>query len=291
MEFKVIRLKKNSGHGFARRCSVDNCSNDLIALMDADDISYPLRFEKQTEVFLATHGIDIVGGQITEFIDRPSVVVGMRAVPLMDQEIKQYLKKRCPMNQVTVMFKRDAYESAGGYIDWYCEEDYYLWIRMVEKNKVFRNVPENLVHVRIGDEMSARRGGMKYFLSELRIQQYLLEKNFISIWRFFYNSLIRFGGEVVLPTKIRTLLFRWLREKDNQNWRPFVSVKRKKSLLPFSVAMCVYGGDNAEWFEQALASLVNQTVLPSEIVLVIDGPIGNGLEIVIEKYRKIFADL
>jgi hypothetical protein len=28
---------------------------------------------------------------------------------------------------MTVMFKKDAVLEAGGYIDWYCNEDYYLW--------------------------------------------------------------------------------------------------------------------------------------------------------------------
>jgi hypothetical protein len=36
------------------------------------------------------------------------------------------------MNQVSVMFKKSFAETAGGYIDWFCEEDYYLWIRIAE---------------------------------------------------------------------------------------------------------------------------------------------------------------
>ncbi|MDF2685852.1 MAG: hypothetical protein K0S55_1033, partial [Clostridia bacterium] len=44
---KVIRLSENIGHGNARRIGLENCSNELIALMDADDISISNRFEKQ----------------------------------------------------------------------------------------------------------------------------------------------------------------------------------------------------------------------------------------------------
>ena len=56
---------------------------------------------------------------------------------------------------------------------------------------------------------------------------------------------------------------------------------------PFSVAICVYGKDNPEWFDTALASVINQTVKPSEIVLVVDGSIPDGIQGVIDKYAEI----
>lgn len=53
---------------------------------------------------------------------------------------------------------------------------------------------------------------------------------------------------------------------------------------PFSVAMSVYKNDNPEYLEKALDSICNQDCLPSEIYLVIDGPIGNELQKVITSY-------
>ena len=48
---------------------------------------------------------------------------------------------------------------------------------------------------------------------------------------------------------------------------------------PFSVSMCVYGKDNPEWFYRALESIVlQQTRRPSEIVLVVDGPVPPSIE-------------
>ena len=53
----------------------------------------------------------------------------------------------------------------------------------------------------------------------------------------------------------------------------------------FSVAMCVYGKDNPEWFDRALESvLIEQTVKPNELVLVVDGPINDNLKRIIKKY-------
>ena len=187
--FKVIRFKENQGHGNARRASVDGCTNDLIALMDADDISLPERFEKQLKVFENTEA-DIVGGDISEFIEEEQNVVAYRRLPVTDSELRQYIKHRCPFNQMTVMFKKDIYLKAGGYVDWYCDEDYYLWLRMMKSGAVFANTGDVLVNVRVGKEMYKRRGGMKYFKSEAKLQKYMLD-----------NKIIGFGTYLVNVTK------------------------------------------------------------------------------------------
>ena len=84
--------------------------------MDADDISVPERFEKQLTVFENDKKLSVVGGNISEFIDNTENTVGSRIVPKKDAEIKEYIKKRCPMNQVTVMFKKTDVNNVGGYI-------------------------------------------------------------------------------------------------------------------------------------------------------------------------------
>jgi glycosyltransferase involved in cell wall biosynthesis len=288
--FKTIYLPENEGHGNARRVSLDNCENELVALMDADDISIAHRFEKQLSVFKNNADVDIVGGQISEFIGVPTNITGNRVVPLHDLEIKSYMKKRCPMNQVSVMFKKSFVEKVGGYIDWFCEEDYYLWIRMAEANGKFANVLETLVNVRVGDEMSSRRGGWKYFSSEAKLQGYMLKKGIISIPRYLYNIAIRFGGEVIVPDKIRTKLFKLMREENRKENQTMVTNRtdlQEVEYPPFSVAMCVYGGDNPEWFDTALGSVIDQTVKPNEIVLVVDGPVPDCIQKIIDKYISI----
>lgn len=212
--FKVIRLEKNVGHGNARRKGLENCSNDLVALMDADDISLPERFEKQIALFAENPSLDIVGANITEFIDEPENIVGKRTVPQDDSQIKDYLKTRCPFNQVTVMFKKASVEKAGGYIDWFCEEDYYLWIRMYLANMRFANCSENLVNVRVGKDMYQRRGGLKYFKSEAKLQKYMLQNGVIGFGTFFSNVTKRLIVQVLLPNKIRGFVFKkFAREK------------------------------------------------------------------------------
>lgn len=208
--FKAVYLEKNMGHGEARRICFENCSYDLIALMDADDLSVPDRFEKQLAYFSAHPELAAVGGLIQEFIGSPGNCVGKRIVPETDAEIKEYMQKRCPMNQVTVMFRKKAVADVGGYIDWFCEEDYYLWIRLALGGYHFGNVQENLVNVRVGEEMYQRRGGIKYFKSEAKLQGFMLKNKLIGLPRYSINVGERLILQVLMPNKLRGFIFQKL---------------------------------------------------------------------------------
>jgi glycosyltransferase involved in cell wall biosynthesis len=207
---KVVYLKNNVGHGEARRTGIDQCTHNLIAIMDADDICVSDRFEQQIQCFRKEAGLSVVGGNIVEFVDDINNTVGIRKVPEEDSDIKQYLKKRCPFNQMTVMFKKDAVLEAGGYIDWHCNEDYYLWLRMMQKGFKFRNINEILCYVRVGRDMYQRRGGWQYFRSEARLQKYMLQNKIIGIQRYLFNVIIRFIVQIAMPNNLRGVVFRKL---------------------------------------------------------------------------------
>lgn len=211
--FKTVRLKENQGHAKARQKGIESAKYDIVALMDSDDISVPDRFEKQLSFFKNDENLSVLGGQIHEFIGSVENIVGIRNVPVEDAAIKAYLKSRCPFNQVTVMMRKSAMLAVGGYIDWHYEEDYYLWIRMYLANSTFRNLPDNLVYVRVGEEMYGRRGGHKYFLSEAKLQYYMWQHGVIGIIRLIINVALRFVIQVILPNRIRAFIFQKLFRK------------------------------------------------------------------------------
>ena len=209
---KIIRFSDNKGHGEARRESIRNCKNKYIAIMDSDDISNLKRCELQVK-YLNSSNIDVVGGLIEEFKNEDvKNVIGTRDVPLEHDKIVKFAKKRCPMNQVTIMFKKDKYDAAGGYLDWYCEEDYYLWLRMIFSGSIFANLSEVLVHVRTDENYFKRRSGIKYFRSEISLQKYMLSNKFISFFRFLINWWVRFLLQVVFPGSLRNFVYKLIRK-------------------------------------------------------------------------------
>lgn len=205
--FCVLRLQENQGLGNARRAGLAHCSHDLVAMMDSDDISVSDRFERQLSVFLEDPQVSIVGGQIAEFVSDPDRVIGIREVCCSDAAIRKDLKVRCPFNHVTVMLKRSDVEKVGGYLDWFYNEDYYLWVRMCLAGFRFVNVPQVLVNVRVGEEMYQRRGGWKYFCSEYKLQNYMLLNKVIGLGTYALNVAKRVCVQLLLPNGMRSWVF------------------------------------------------------------------------------------
>lgn len=61
--------------------------------------------------------------------------------------------------------------------------------------------------------------------------------------------------------------------------------------MGFSVLMSVYKKEKPEYLAEALDSVLKQTLVPDEIVLIEDGPLTAGLESIIETYKKEFPKL
>lgn len=206
--------EKNQGLGPALQHGLEAARNEIVARMDTDDIAVLDRCEKQLN-FMSTHpDVTIVGGQIEEFIGEVTNVVGKREVPTSDNELKEFLKKRCPFNHMTVMFRKADILDVGNYQEWFWNEDFYLWIRLALANKKFANLPETLVMVRTGADMYQRRGGKKYFVSEKNIQKFMLKNGLIGYPRYFINVSERLVLQVLMPNWLRGIVFRMFARKE-----------------------------------------------------------------------------
>ena len=205
---KLTRVRNEKNLGLALNVGLKACRNELVARMDTDDISKPERCEEQLRYFEQHPETDIVGGDIAEFIGDETNIIGKRMVPQTNAEIREYMKKRCAFNHMSVMYKKTAVEAAGGYQNWFWNEDYYLWIRMWLNGAVFGNTGTVLVNVRTGEEMYQRRGGKKYFKSEKGLQDYMLGHRMIGFGTYAMNVSKRFIVQEMLPNSVRGWVFR-----------------------------------------------------------------------------------
>lgn len=211
--FNIIRLNQNGGLGNALKLGVENAKYDIIARMDSDDICLPNRFELQLKYLELHPEVDILGGQISEFIGIPENIIGKRVVPCTNSEIYNFMKSRCAFNHMTVMFHKDAVLKAGNYQDWFWNEDYYLWVRMMIAKCKFANVPEVLVNVRSGANQYARRGGRRYYESEKGIKKLQLENKMITKKEYLYYVAQRYILQILMPNWLRGWVFRTLARK------------------------------------------------------------------------------
>ena len=206
---RLVPLEQNRGLGLALAEGIQHCRNELVARMDTDDICRKDRFEKQLAEFEKNPKLDICGSHIAEFESDPQVIKCVRKVPLENADIRRYQRKRDGFNHVSVMFKKSAVLAAGNYQHALLMEDTLLWANMFLNGAMGRNIDENLVFVRAGDEMIARRGGFGYFLKYREGRRKVLQTGFISKWDYFQTL----AGQLVvalMPAKLRLFVFRKL---------------------------------------------------------------------------------
>lgn len=66
----------------------------------------------------------------------------------------------------------------------------------------------------------------------------------------------------------------------------------KKKYDNFSVLMSVYYKEHPDFLDLALKSiLIDQSVLPTEVVMIEDGPLTNELRLVLNKYKEMYPNI
>lgn len=206
---KIIALSKNVGLGAALNEGLKHCSHKLVARMDSDDICKPDRFEKQLAVYACQPQLAAVGSWVDEFTDDPARLLSVRRTPCASKEISHFARKRNPLNHPTVMFRKDAIQQVGGYQPFFLFEDYYLWIRLLVNGFELYNIQESLLFFRSNPQMIARRGGLKYALSEWRFLRIMHKVKWINTCTLLTNGLTRFTVRI-MPNAIRTLIYKKL---------------------------------------------------------------------------------
>ena len=212
-ETNTIPLPTHQTQGIARREGVAAAKYDWIALMDSDDIALTNRFELQLAELSKNPKIDILGGQIAEFLDLPNRTHAIRKTPLTHTDIVNWSKKRNPFNAMTVMFKKSLAIESGNFRYFPGFEDYDLWVRMIKKGAICQNCEDILVHVRTGYGMYSRRRGIRYIKNEWRMQQGLLNLGIINRWQFLINVIKRIPVRLFPKPMIESIYTKFLRSK------------------------------------------------------------------------------
>lgn len=204
---KYYQQEKNKGLGEALRIGSEKCNGDYIFRMDSDDISVDDRFEKQI-AYIETHpDIDVVGGNIEEFKESINEKKLRKRVYFMNHnDIVKMSKHRNPMNHVTVAIKKESLFKAGGYLPLSYVEDYYLWIRMINKGFKLANLEDALVYVRIGNGFTTRRGYKAQIESWDILQKYMVVNNMITK-KEANKNMIYIKLFVNMPAWIKKILY------------------------------------------------------------------------------------
>lgn len=168
---------------------IEMSSTDFIARFDSDDISNTNRVLVQAPLF-NDDSVSVVGSYVQEFSDI-SDDTRIKKVPLNDQDIVQYAKKRNPMNHMSVIFRKDDVTKVGSYDEVSFFEDYQLWVKLLLNHKKFINLSNVLVSARTEDNFLDRRSGLKYAKAEFQLQKTFYKLKFINLFEFLRNFILR----------------------------------------------------------------------------------------------------
>lgn len=205
--FKNIGLAKSLNRG------LNLVKYEYVARMDADDIAAKDRFEKQYSLFNQSNiHSDVVGGYVQEFKGTLQETDTIRKVPTNIDEIIKFSKYRSPLNHPTVMMRTKVLRDVGGYPERFNKlEDYALWVNILQKKYVLRNIPEVLTFMRISDSTFKRRGGLKQARAFVSLRTEMLHIGFINIFEWIVGILISVPTSL-MPSRIRGSIYKFLRK-------------------------------------------------------------------------------
>ncbi len=152
---RLIQNKKSLGLAESLNEGMRLASGDYIARMDADDLSFRTRFQKQAAFLDAHPDISLCGtyqryfGPDISWVHRPA---------LEPERCKASLLFDCDLCHSTVMLRRrDFLERGLLYDKHYLAEDFELWSRALTQLK-FANIPEILGAYRVnGENITAQK--------------------------------------------------------------------------------------------------------------------------------------
>jgi glycosyltransferase involved in cell wall biosynthesis len=210
----LVRLRQNRGLAHALNEGLRACRYDLVARMDADDLSHPKRLEKQWAFFCERGSqVDLLNTWAAEFSSSPLTPDYIKTAPADHDAIVGVLKYRNTLCHPAIMVRKATIEQVGGYSTSVgLMEDYDLFIRMIEKGARFASLQDALVFVRISPQQRGRRGGLGYLRKEWSFRWGLYRREFISLATFLWVIVVMTFFRLSNPF-LKQVLYRFVRNK------------------------------------------------------------------------------
>ena len=152
---KRVRLLQPGRAGVvaAANSGIEAASSAIIARMDADDLMHPHRLEKQYHYLVENPDIAMVGCQVSLFPEEIiqkgfNEYIRWQNSCITPTDIADEIYVELPIANPSIMFRRDAVLSLGGYHDGPYPEDYDLQLRMVHSGHKMAKIPEVLLQWR-----------------------------------------------------------------------------------------------------------------------------------------------
>ena len=205
--FKFIQLESNVGLGAALSIGVEACKCDLVARMDADDLSDNKRCETIIEFMISNPMISMVGCNCIEISCDTKKPISIVNLPTNPEEVKIFAKKRVPIRHPSIIFKKNDVLRVGNYKPLRRSQEYDLVVRMLLANMKISNVPQLLFSIRVGDGFYSRRGGWDKAILLTKQRYSFFQYGFYNIFEFLFYAYIN-ASMCLIPNSLRAFIYR-----------------------------------------------------------------------------------
>ena len=139
--------QENAGQQDAARTGISLAKSGIIARMDGDDIALPKRLQKQVDFLTQNKDVGLVGSQIYRLVGETSCLPS--SLPCDHEHIfHDLIHNRHAMCNSSSTFRKELFETVGGYWDHDIAEDWDMFLRLGEVAKL-ANIDEPLLAVRM----------------------------------------------------------------------------------------------------------------------------------------------
>lgn len=212
---KVIEAEKQNGLGDVINIGIRASTGKYIARLDADDLMYPDRLEKQAEFMENNPDVVVVGGQI-DIIDESGKVIGKREYATDDRDIKKNQFLFQPFAHPAVMMRKSALEEVGLYPEGVWKiEDVMLFFKLRQVGK-FANLSDTVINYRTSTKSQSQGDLIGHFKETEKARRWAIKELGIKptirerlIW-FFEKIGVRILS--LLPQKVYIRVFHTVRK-------------------------------------------------------------------------------
>ena len=201
---RVINNAANMGLALSMNEAAKHARGIYFARMDADDVCYPERLQRQMDV-IKTGEYDLIcsGFVHIDEASNPMPEKDSKDFRYTPEMIKETLPYKSIIHHPTVVMTRDIFDKVGGYRNFPCSQDYDLWLRMLYADARFYIVPEPLIQYRI-------RSG------SISVSKRLRQKLTIEYIRDLYVERLRKGKDSFSQENYQRYLKKYIQEEQKQ---------------------------------------------------------------------------
>jgi glycosyltransferase involved in cell wall biosynthesis len=171
----VLPIEKQNGLGNVINIGIRKAQGKYIARMDADDIMYPTRIEKQVEYLESNPNCVAIGGQI-DIIDENSNITGHREYAIKDRDIKKNRFLFQPFAHPAVTLRKATVEEIGLYPeDMWKVEDVKFFLILSTKGE-FHNLGDTVLKYRMTFKTESQSKMLDHFKKTNDIRKWAIKE-------------------------------------------------------------------------------------------------------------------